>query len=675
MIWTNFSKYKMTKTSKTKKRSSLKKQSSNFSKRRKAEAEAKKAKNKTKRSNVTSNPPYSEVDQLIIHYQNGRYEKAEDLARQLSEKFPEYPFSRKILGDLLWRRSKKTEAIDVYKTAASIDPGDASIHYNLGFMAQNLGELDEARIRYETAISLNPNYANAFNNLGGIYQDVGRLDDAESSYKKTIELKPKDGEAHYNLGNILQELGKFDEAEAAYTDAINLKPEYYQAYNNLGNTLAKLGKIDDAEANYKRAIELNDSYAEARSNSLFLSASMRFDVNAYLKHAQGFGDMVATDVGQPYSVWPYCPSGNKLRVGFVSGDFKRHPVGFFIEGLLIELQSSTVELYAYPTNNPYGPVTDRLKALFHCWKPIYERSDREAAHLIHSDGVHILVDLSGHTVGNRLPIFGWKPAPVQISWLGYFASTGVRQIDYILGDPFVTPMENSHHFTEKIWQLPDTYLCFTPPIEAPEISTLPAFSNGFITFGCFNNLSRLTDEVVAIRAKILHAVPKSRLFLKDLRLDHKSGREQVLSRFAACGISRERLLLEGRSSHEDYLESYSRVDIALAPFPYGGGTTSAEGLWMGVPVISKAGNYFLSRLGESIAHNTNLSDWIAIDNDDYVAKAIKFSSDPEALNRLRINLRPALIQTPLYDVKKFSYHFENALWEMKENLDPRRFDN
>jgi predicted O-linked N-acetylglucosamine transferase (SPINDLY family) len=296
----------------------------------------------------------------------------------------------------------------------------------------------------------------------------------------------------------------------------------------------------------------------------------------------------------------------------------------------------------------------------------------KAAQKIHSDGIHILFDLSGHTGKNRLPVFAWKPAPIQVSWLGYFASTGVSEMDYILGDPYVTAHEEADHFSETIWQLPETYLCFTPPDLDLKVAPLPACSNGFVTFGCFNKLSRMTDETVSVRAAILHAVPGSKLFLKDKQLEHESGRHRVLSRFAAVGIAADRLILEGRSPREEYLECYGRVDIALSPFPYGGGTTSVEGLWAGVPVITKKGNHFLSHLGESIAHNSGLSDWIASDEEEYVAKAVAYASNLEALSELRNGMREQILGTPLFDVPRFALHFEQAVRAMKSRLDYAR---
>jgi predicted O-linked N-acetylglucosamine transferase (SPINDLY family) len=319
--------------------------------------------------------------------------------------------------------------------------------------------------------------------------------------------------------------------------------------------------------------------------------------------------------------------------------------------------------------NTEDELTERVKACFHEWRPLTGLSDKDAAQKIHGDGIHVLIDLSGHTAENRLPVFAWKPAPVQVSWLGYFASTGLSEIDYILGDPYVTPHEEADHFSEKIWQLPETYLCFTPPDLDLEVAPSPARSNGFVTFGCFNNLARMTDEIVSVRASILHAVPGSKLFLKDKQLDHESGRNRVLARFAAVDIEADRLILEGKSPRAEYFECYGRVDIALSPFPYGGGTTSVEGLWMGVPVITKKGNHFLSHLGESIVHNSRLSDWIASDEEEYVAKALAYASNLEALSDLRKGMRERILATPLFDIPTFSIHFEQAIRAMRTKIE------
>jgi len=632
------------------------------------------------------------LNSLIDHYQNGRLSEAEKLALSITTEFPRHQFAWKILGAVLRTTGRNSDAVYAKQTLVALSPQDAAAHSNLGITLKELGRLEEALASYKQAITLKPDFAEAHNNLGNTLLELGRSNEAVASFKQAIALKPNFSEAHHNLSHTLRELGRLDEAEASCRQAIRLKPDnaearsnlgitlkglgrlkealasfvqatvlkpnfpeahnnlgntlrelgrldeaevscrqavalksdYVEAHNNLGITLKELGKIDEAEASLTEAIALNPDFAEAhnnlgnilqeqgrleealasykqaialdsdvlgvRSNLLFLSASVRFDASDYLKEAQGFSDIVAKGIDSRYSTWSHSKNPTKLRVGFVSGDLKGHPVGYFLEGLLFQLQSSS------------------------------------------------------------------------------FASTGLPEMDYILGDPFVTPQSEAHHFTEEIWQLPESYLCFTPPDRHLEVSPLPALNNKFLTFGCFNNLSRMTDEVLSVRADILHAVPNSKLFLKDKRLGYKSGRDRILSRFASYGIPKHRLILEGKSSREKYLESYHRIDIALSPFPYGGGTTSVEGLWMGVPVIARKGNYFLSHLGESIAHNSNLSDWIAEDNEDYIAKAIEFSSDTNALKLLRQSLRENLLKAPLYDLQRFANNFERALWQMRGSI-------
>ena len=395
---------------------------------------------------------------------------------------------------------------------------------------------------------------------------------------------------------------------------------------------------------------------------------MLFNKARYHNCAGDFARAVDETVTSRFDTWSHSRAKASLRIGFVSGDFRSHPVGYFLESLLIELQDSSIELFAYPSVSKVDAVTSRLKPLFDMWSPLVALNDDEAAQKIHADGIHILIDLSGHTAENRLPVFARKPAPIQVSWLGYFASTGLPEMDYILGDPYVTPTAEGDHFVETIWQLPETYLCFTPPDLDLEVAPLPAYTNGFVTFGCFNNLARMTDEIVSVRAAILHAVPDSKLFLKDKQLDHESGRNRVLSRFEALDIEADRLILEGKSPREEYLECYGRVDIALSPFPYGGGTTSVEGLWMGVPVITKKGSHFLSHLGESIAHNSGLSDWIALDEEEYVTKAVAYASNLESLSELRNGIRELILANPLFDVSRFALRFEQAVRAMRKEI-------
>ena len=285
---------------------------------------------------------------------------------------------------------------------------------------------------------------------------------------------------------------------------------------------------------------------------------------------------------------------------------------------------------------------------------------------------HVLLDLSGHTLGNRLPMFGYKPSPVQVSWLGYFATTGLNEMDYLIGDPCVTPPEDDDHFTEKVWRLPETRWCFTPPNADVEVSVPPAVNNGYVTFGCFNNIAKVNDKVVALWAKVLEAVPNSRLLLKTKQFRDQMARENIIQRFAAHGIDSKRISLEESEDRQKYFAAYNKVDITLDPFPFTGGTTSVESLWMGVPLVTLEGGSLISRQGVGVLMNAGLPDWIAEDEEKYVAKAVLFASDLDKLAILRTGLRSQVLASPLFDAPRFARNFENALLEIWNQRDRQR---
>ncbi len=639
-----------------------------------------------------------EIDNLVNLYQKGSYIEAQSEAISLTERFPNYPFGWRILGAILRKRGLLNQSLIAKKKVIDLLPDNPSAYANIGTTFMELGRLEEASKNLEYAVLLDSKFSEAHNNLGNVYKELGKLEDAKNSYKKAITLSPNFVEANNNLGVVYKELGRLEDAERLYKKAIFLNPEFVDAHNNLGivykdlgmfkqaekslrnainlnsvslevhkknlgNVHKELGDFDEAEKNIRSAIDLKPDYYEAHSNLLFLKSINNFDYKDYLKDAEFFSNSVHNKIIKKFSHWNCNKNPVSLKIGFISGDFKNHPVGYFIEGLIKEI-SSSCELYAYPTKPIQDDLTLRLKPFFNKWKPIYGMNDNSAANQIYNDNIHILIDLSGHTASNRLPVFGYKPAPIQFSWLGYFASTGLKEVDYILGDPYVTPYTESNHFVEKIWQLPESYLCFTPTNIDLKINNLPALSNKYITFGSFNKLSKITDEVISVWSKIIKVSDKSRLFIKDKSLNHKKAREDFIRRCSSYGLDSKHLILEGSSPRLDYLSKYNEIDIALSPFPYGGGTTAVEGLWMGVPVIIKKGNYFLSHLGETIANNSDLTDWIAEDENDYIKKAIKLSSDKESLQKLRMSLREKLRKSPLFDIQKFAKNFEGATWAM-----------
>lgn len=343
---------------------------------------------------------------------------------------------------------------------------------------------------------------------------------------------------------------------------------------------------------------------------------------------------------------------------------RTHPVGYFLEGVLAALASEAsgrLEFFGYSNLAQVDEVTERIRVHCHGWNLVVGLSDENLSRRIHDDQIDILIDLSGHTAHNRLPLFAWKPAPILVSWLGYFATTGVATMDYLIADPWTLPASEEGNFTERIWRLPETRLCFTPPNITITVSPTPALINKDVTFGCFNNLAKMNDAVVALWARILAAVPNSRLFLKSPQLKETSVRRSVIERFAAHEVDANRLILEGPSPRADYLATYQRVDITLDPFPYTGGATTAESLWMGVPVLTLSGKSFLSRQGVGLLMNAGLPDWIATDPDDYVDRAVSQAGNLQSLSELRQGLRQQVLVSPIFDAPRFARHFEAAL--------------
>ena len=652
--------------------------------------------------NAPASPSAQEINAVFSDYNSGKFDLVKKSAELLTAKYPTHPFGWKALSAILLHIGRRQDALASTQKVALLCPKEADAHSNLGAVFSDLGRYSEAEASHRQAIALKPDFAEAHSYLGNALRDLGRYSKAEASYRQAIALKPDDAETHSNLGAVLSDLGRYSEAETSYRQAIALKPDYAGAHNNLGNALrdlgryseaeaslrqaialkpvlagvhnnlgtvlSDLGRYSEAEASFRQAIALKPDYAEANSN--LLSSLNYVDSLSPIKameEARRYGLAVSSKANPKLTFGGTTSTKSKIRIGFVSGDLKNHPVGYFIEGLMKYLNKEQFELFAFPTKSLSDELTVRIKSYFNEWIPIYGKSDFEAANLVHQKDIQILIDLSGHTVGNRLPIFSYKPAPIQASWLGYFATTGLPEIDYILGDPYVTPQYEEHHFSEKVWRLPESYICFSPPIEQITVHGLPAIENQFITFGCFNNLSKMGDQVIKTWATILISLPSSKLLLKTKQLNDPTVVQEVYKKFASHGITPDRLLLEGSSPRAKLLATYNRVDIALDPFPYPGGTTSIEALWMSVPVLTLKGNRFLSHVGETIAHNAGQVEWIAKDLDDYVKKAISFASDVENLSELRRCLRDKVLKSPLLNSERFASHFSKAALSMWEN--------
>lgn len=599
--------------------------------------------------------------------QDGQAEAAIRLLEQAVATKPDHVAAWANLGTALQERGHLEHARSAYETALHLQPDQAEVAHNLGAMAIEAESWEVALEYFNKALALRPDQVQFLASKGQALLSLRRPPaEVEAVARQIFALHPEHQAGLMLLGALGRELGCFSDAIGFFRRVLARDPDSAQANAALALALKDADELVEAETCLRRAITLNPDKIDLVSGLLFTQSYRASHAPQYrLSEARRYGALVSSKVTQPHTPNPsVCRWPERLRVGVVSGDLRDHPVGYFLEGFLPHLDPSRVELIAYPTQHKASALTERLRSSFTAWVPLYGQSDAAAAQQIRSDGIHVLVDLSGHTGKNRLPVFAWRPAPVQASWLGYFATTGVEQMDFLLGDIYVTPPDEEAHFTERVWRLPESYLCFSPPAVDLEVAPLPALVAGYVTLGCFNNLAKMNDAVVALWARVLLALPTARLLLKTKQLADERQRQRTIERFAAQGIAAERLILEGPVPRTELLAAYHRVDIALDPFPYPGGTTSVEALWMGVPVLTKRGDSFLSHVGESIAHNAKLPHWIAQDEDDYVTKAVAFATDVAALARLRMDLREQVLASPLFDAPRFARHFEEALWGM-----------
>lgn len=596
---------------------------------------------------------------------------AHSLASAAVEKFPEEVGLLLLMANLETDRKQFDTALRLYNLALVMQPDHADSIWHVSWILQGQGKLAEAEASYRRLLEVAPDRYEAFYNLGTVFTSQSRNEEAITAYLQAVSIKPDAGLAHYNLGKAYSDLGKLDEAEASFRTACALDfTNRTWALVSLGNLLRDTGKHSETIACYKAALEIDPDYFDAYSSMLFnLSFGDLVTPEQYQDEVRRYTARLLIHA-QAYTTWKCLPANQehrRLRVGFVSGDFGLHPVGFFLENVIRNIDLRQMELYAYSSKVRDDALTARIKPLFSGWKVIEDIDDASAAHMIYEDGIDILIDLAGHTAHNRLPVFAFKPAPLQVSWLGYFATTGVPGMDYLLADRISVPDNQNEYFSEQIWHLPSTRLCLTPPATndlLSSVSTLPAFKNGYVTFGCFQNIRKLNDFTLQLWARIFQRMPDAKLRFQCWQLGTESERKKMLDRFVQHGISAERISMFGPGSRDAYLAAHAEVDIILDTFPYGGGTTTCEAFWMGVPTLSLAGNRMSSLQGASLLTYAGLEDWIATSEDDYVRRAILHATDLEKLAQLRATLRERTLAGPIYDAKQFTRHFEQALLGM-----------
>jgi predicted O-linked N-acetylglucosamine transferase (SPINDLY family) len=572
------------------------------------------------------------------------------------------------LGDALKNKEQPDEAIASYREAIRLKPDFAEAHNNLGNALKDKRQFDEAMASYRQAIRLKPDLAMAHSNLGNVLTEMRQHDQAVAACRQAIRLKPDLVVAHGILGNALAELNQLDEAVASHRQAIRLKPDFAEVHGNLASALKDLGQLDEAIASYRQAVRLKPGFAEAHSNLLLaLNYHPDIDAHAVLAEHRTWSDQFASPLaGEITSHANERSPDRRLRVGYVSADFRHHSIGYFLLPLLEHHDREILEIFCYSCAPRADDLTARIKRSCDTWRDIRDLADPAVAQLIRSDGIDILVDLSGHTGGNRLRAFARKPAPIQVTYLGYANTTGMTAIDFRLTDALADPPGMTDELNvEKLWRLPACAWCYDPLEAAPDIHPRP---NGPITFGCFNAFAKINRKMVAIWAELLRRVAGSRLLLKSAGAGEASSRSRLTDQFAECGISGDRIEMRGKiEDSRGHLELYGRLDVALDTYPYHGTTTTCEALWMGVPVVSLAGRTHVSRVGVSLLHNVGLPELIAETPQQYVQIAADLATDLPRLAELRRTLRPRMRASVLMDAPRFARNIEAAYRQMWRN--------
>ena len=635
----------------------------------------------------------------------GRLEEAAASYQRALAVTPDSPAILSRLGTVRQQQNRPEEARAYYEQALAIAPDFTEALNNLGIVLKDLGRAGEAVACLERALVLKPDYPEAYLNLGNALRDLGRSDEAAEKYELALTLRPDDSSLLYSLGVVLQSRGKVYDAILRYERAVTVKPDFYVALNNLGlgykeqghltqaierlgqslaikpdyldallnlgNVYKDLGLFDDAVAHYDEGLRVNPDFIGALHNRLFTLTGMD-SVSAETvaaEHRQAGAKLMALAPEVPAAPFanPRDP-GRRLRIGYASPDFRRHSVSYFLEPLLAAHDRAGFEIFCYAEVTQPDEVTARLQLQADHWLVTAGLSDDLLAAHIRADGIDILVDLAGHTAGNRLPLFARRPAPIQATWLGYPNTTGLPVIDYRLVDAVSDPPGWGDALaSETLLRLPGGFLCFAPPAQSPPPGAPPSLASGVVTFGSFNNPAKLSLPAIESWSAILKRLPDARLLLKGRQLVDPMTCELLRRRFADQGIGADRVDMLGflyeTSSH---LEVYHRVDIALDPFPYNGTTTTCEALWMGVPTVALAGDRHAARVGASLLSRVGLDGLIASSRDEYVELAVGLAGDRERLTSLRAGLRPRMAASTLCDAPAFARSVETAYREIWE---------
>lgn len=612
-------------------------------------------------------PDYAEAFNNLATVYSEQNKKQEAITYYLQAIFnkPDYVDANFNLANVYYTQGRTAEAVELYEKVLKLQPDHLHANTNIGVAYLNLNKPEVAAAFFEKSLKLAPNDTQIDNQLGVALQAQGKLEEATGVFQKSIKTNPDNTLALNNLAMALKTQGKVSEAMAYLEQAISVNANDPETLKNLAGLYAAQGKPDEAIPYFRQSLALQPDNELTHCNLLFAMAlDADIDVASYQAECQYWAEQHAARFTRCIKSHSNLAEGNrKLRIGYISADFRKHAAVYIFGPMILQYNPELFDVVCYSCSEYEDEITAQLKPLATIWRSVTRMSDDELAEQIRADDIDILVDLSGHTSGNKLMVFARKPAPVQVTAWGDGTGTGLPTMDYLFSDELSVPAEEVNLYAEAIYYLP-CRLTYMPLQGAPDIGALPANNNGFITFGCLNALRKLSDETLALWASIMHEIPNSRLLLKDRTLDDKVLQQNLLNRLNTHAIDNERVILLGGTPRQQHLAACNQIDIALDPFPYGGGTTTLDTLWMGVPLIALHGHTSVGRVAASILNAVGLTQFIAKDKQEYKTLAINAASDLSKLASLRLNMREQLLTTPVFSSEQYVRLVEDAYHHM-----------
>lgn len=586
----------------------------------------------------------------------GQNEQAIDVLREAVRIEPLVAIHHINLGAALCQSRRFAEAQAVLQRACELDPRQPHAAYNLGVALGGMGQLREAAAAYRRAIELQPDHADAYNNLGTVCQDLGEFQAAAVAFDAAIRVKPNSIVGYNNAGCLLRTLGRMEQAEDVLRAGLTHGGPAAPLLNNLGSVLKDAGALDEAIECYRKSLAIDPTDAGTHSNLVYALSFQAIEGKTILKECRRWDAAHALPLRPAALPLTDRSADRRLRIGYVSGDFREHCQSLFTVPLLSNHDHSQFEIVCYSSVVRPDELTKRIAGYADVWRDVHTLDDESLAQLIREDHIDLLVDLGMHMATGRPLVFARCPASVQVCWLAYPGTTGINTIGYRLTDPQLDPDGFDDQYTERSIRLPHTFWCYDPLSQETE-GPLPAATNGFVTFGCLNNPCKLTDRTLAMWAKVLEAIPTARLLLMA---PPGRPRQRLSARFSTHGVDVRRVAFESFRPRPEYLRTYHRMDLGLDTFPYNGHTTSLDSFWMGVPVVTRVGQTAVGRGGLSQLHNLGLCELAAESDEQFVEIAVDLATDLARLADMRRMLRRRMEQSPLMDGRAFARDMETA---------------